>query len=184
MDLKYHVIMPSESTRGLYSSSLNLSVDKGNNTILDEVLYEEVVPVRLSCQTRDDKVGELTVKITMHTPQSPQNTDVQRMLCLKFTDEADPYFLYTLEVNEGDFQHLKKDQQLLVDFSTFPTKMVDYLNQCIACAQQESPKFVALLDAGAEGAPAVFSVIETNPFKHLQHIALRFRPGNDEAVKR
>jgi hypothetical protein len=63
------------------------------------------------------------VKIVLRVPNSLQNSDMQRLLCIKFTSEADPYFLYTLEVSEGDFQHLKQDQQLLVDFTTFPVKV-------------------------------------------------------------
>ena len=33
------------------------------------------------------------------------------------------------------------------------------------------------------GATSLFSIIETNQFKHLSHIGLIFRPGTDSAIK-
>jgi hypothetical protein len=251
------VLIPRD---GLYARA-DLNEPRGADKIVDELIYEGVVPVKMTCHTRDVKTVELTVRIVLRVPQSPQYSDIQRMLCIKFTSEADPYFLYTLEVSEADFQHLKQDQQLLVDFSTFPVKVihihaqshthththththihtrthththththmhtqmhtrilsfatfvgvaparrlqillmppntifvfiffsllkvVDYLDRCVACADQETPKFIALLNAGAEGCPAAFTVVETTAFKNLDHIVLKFRAGNDEQVKR
>lgn len=109
------------------------------------------------------------------------------MLAIRLTDGKDPFFLYNLEVSEPDFHTLKKEQGLLVDFSTFPSNVISLLDLCVSQAQLEAPKFIALLaepSAGAPGNVAVFSIVETNPFKHLQHVALKFRPGNDENVKK
>ena len=38
--------------------------------------------------------------------------------------------------------------------------------------------------SGLGGSTAVLNVIETNPFKHLTHLALKFLPGTDSDVKK
>jgi hypothetical protein len=43
--------------------------------------------------------------------------------------------------------------------------------------------FAAVLRAPAGGAESVFSLVETNAFKQLTHLALRCRPGNDASIK-
>ena len=42
------------------------------------------------------------------------------MLKLQVTSEEDPFFLHTMEVSEEDFQSLKQEQAILVDFGAFP----------------------------------------------------------------
>ena len=92
--------------------------------------------------------------------------------------------MYRLDVSETEFHGLKKEQSLLVDFTTFPSKFVQYLAQCLACEKDENPKFICVMTSDGPDSDATFAVIETNNFKHLQHLALRFRPGNDDMVKR
>ena len=46
-----------------------------------------------------------------------------RVLRLQLTSEEDPYFLHTMEVSEEDFQTLKADQAILVDFGAFPQEV-------------------------------------------------------------
>ena len=61
---------------------------------------------------------------------------------MQITNELDPIFLYSLEVNEDDFQSLKVDQYLLVDFATFPYKFIELLEQCIISSSDEKPRYV------------------------------------------
>ena len=61
---------------------------------------------------------------------------------MQITNELDPIFLYSLEVNEDDFQSLKVDQCLLVDFATFPYKFIELLEQCIISSSDEQPRTV------------------------------------------
>lgn len=65
-----------------------------------------------------------------------------QVLRVQITNELDPFFLYSLEVNEDDFQSLKVDQCLLVDFATFPYKFIELLEQCIISSSDEKPRSV------------------------------------------
>ena len=148
-----------------------------------------------------------------HAAQKRSTILSERLLHVEITDESDPFFLFTLDVGEEDFHELKRDQALLVDFDGFPLKFIELLERCASCVlgscvsdkektmpqkyddfslQEEKPKFVARLEtdtniAGGKGGNnlkwARFTVIETNPFKQLAHIALQFRAGNDNSIK-
>ena len=142
-----------------------------------EHIYTGEVPAVLQHPEREDRTTSLTVAITYTV--GARN---QRVLHVQVTDESDAYLLYTLNISEDDFHALKTEQSILVDFATFPSKLVELLRQCQAAAEEEHPKFVAQLSS-VSGAP-VFTVTETNPFRQLCHLALRLVAGNDAAIKK
>ncbi|XP_009696977.1 PREDICTED: LOW QUALITY PROTEIN: spindle assembly abnormal protein 6 homolog [Cariama cristata] len=108
-------------------------------------------------------------------------------LAVRLTDDTDPFFLYNLVISEEDFQSLKSQQGLLVDFSAFPQKFVDLLQQCIQEQNKDIPRFLLQLVSSAsvlDRTPVSLNVVETNPFKHLTHLSLKFLPGNDAEIKK
>ncbi|XP_010016171.1 PREDICTED: LOW QUALITY PROTEIN: spindle assembly abnormal protein 6 homolog [Nestor notabilis] len=108
-------------------------------------------------------------------------------LAVRLTDDSDPFFLYNLVISEEDFQSLKSQQGLLVDFSAFPQKFIDLLQQCIQEQNKDIPRFLLQLVSSAsvlDHAPVSLNVVETNPFKHLTHLSLKFLPGNDAEIKK
>jgi len=91
-------------------------------------------------------------------------------------------------MSEEDFQTLKIEQGLLVDFSAFGQRFIDLLGACEKDERSDSPKF-QLQFYSKEPLPfdhgdASLNVIEINPFKHLYHLSLNFMPGNDADVKK
>ena len=99
------------------------------------------------------------------------------------------FFLHSLEVDEEDFQDLKHDQSILVDFSKFPQSLIEILEHYCAGAYPDLaveggavPKFQAALSVREKGESAV-RIMETNGFKHLCQIPQSFRPGTDTMVK-
>ena len=111
-------------------------------------VYSGEVPVVLKLPEREDRRSTLTVDIVYSTTQ-PRN---QKVLQIQLTDEADSYLLYTLDISEDEFHTIKTDQSILVDFPTFPSKFVELLRQCQACAAEEQPRFVAELSVGDSAA--------------------------------
>jgi len=91
-----------------------------------------------------------------------------------------------LILGESDFQTLKSQQGLLVDFCAFPQKFVDLLELCRGEEQRDSPKFLLqfVVGSGLDQGVATLHVVETNPFKHLTHLSLKFLPGSDAEVKK
>ncbi|KAG8511573.1 Spindle assembly abnormal protein 6, partial [Galemys pyrenaicus] len=108
-------------------------------------------------------------------------------LIIRLTDDTDPFFLYNLVISEEDFQSLKFQQGLLVDFLAFPQKFIDLLQQCTQEQAKEIPRFLLQLVSPAvilDNSPAFLNVVETNPFKHLTHLSLKLLPGNDVEIKK
>uniref|UniRef100_A0A8C5ESQ4 Spindle assembly abnormal protein 6 N-terminal domain-containing protein n=1 Tax=Gouania willdenowi TaxID=441366 RepID=A0A8C5ESQ4_GOUWI len=106
-------------------------------------------------------------------------------LLVRLTDDTDPHFLFNLSISEEDFQSLKVQQGLLVDFAAFPQKFIDLLNLCFSEQDVLSPRFFLHLScqlAVLEGHVSL-SVIETNAFKHLYHLSLKLVQGSDKEVK-
>ncbi|NXY48827.1 SAS6 protein, partial [Ceuthmochares aereus] len=108
-------------------------------------------------------------------------------LAVRLTDDTDPFFLYNLVISEEDFQSLKSQQGLLVDFSAFPQKFIDLLQQCIQEQNKDIPRFLLQLVSSSsllDHTPVYLNVVETNAFKHLTHLSLKFLPGNDTEIKK
>ncbi|CEM00829.1 unnamed protein product [Vitrella brassicaformis CCMP3155] len=97
----------------------------GQTMSSSSILYSKKVPVRIKAPDREDHCASLDVKVALQAESS------QQMLYVELTNEADPYFLYTLQVSESDFHVLKTDQRLLVDFQTFPSKFIELLEECL-----------------------------------------------------
>ena len=149
---------------------------------LEERAHEEIyhgrVPVVLKHLDREDRSTTLTVSMSYTTGQ-PRN---QKVLHMQLTDESDAFLLYTLDISEDDFHQLKLEQSIVVDFPTFPGKFVELLRLCQTASGEDHPRFVLVL-ATSSGTP-VLTVTETNPFRQLAHLSLRFVAGNDAAIKR
>eukprot|EP00898_Chlorokybus_atmophyticus_P008306 jgi/Chlat1/8477/Chrsp80S07883 len=151
-------------------------MDKGK---VDSVVFEGNVQVQVTRVGCEDRLEELTVRIAVGQSSASPNLKALRV---RITNEADAFFLHTLEVGEEDFQTLKAEQSILVDFTTFPSKFVELLQLCINVPQaHKPPRFLAVL--ATRPGESTLSIVETNQFKHLCHIALLFQPGTDHAIK-
>lgn len=116
------------------------------------------------------------------------------------------------QVGEDDYHQLKHDQCLRVDFKSFPRKFIELLESCRGeshagegnrrlsssaaleyedtASRSESPmsshgqpSFLARLETQVTGGYSMFSLVETNLFKDLTHLSLKFRAGNDTSIK-
>ncbi|KAM3914308.1 spindle assembly abnormal protein 6 homolog [Leptodactylus fuscus] len=146
-----------------------------------ELLSREV-KVLLRSQDCSERRQTVRICIEQRTASTPVN---KKDLVVRMTDDTDPFFLYNLLISEDDFQSLKLQQGLLVDFSAFPQKFIDLIYQCINEENKEVPRFLLQLTSAAVLgiSPAQLDVVETNPFKHLTHLSLRLLPANDMEVK-
>uniref|UniRef100_A0A672J425 Spindle assembly abnormal protein 6 homolog n=1 Tax=Salarias fasciatus TaxID=181472 RepID=A0A672J425_SALFA len=135
-----------------------------------ETLFNRLLEVVVRCRDCEDRYEACVFSVWQD-------------LVLKLTDDKDPYFLFSLSVSEEDFQSLKVQQGLLVDFSAFPQKFIDLLELCSSEQCSDAPRFVLHLTCQSPEGPAHFSVVETNAFKHLNHLSLRLAPGSDRDVR-
>ncbi|EIE25806.1 hypothetical protein COCSUDRAFT_1459, partial [Coccomyxa subellipsoidea C-169] len=141
-------------------------------------LYWKGVKFLVRQPDREEVLCELTVRITLGVQRNNHNS---RVLRIHLSSEDDVFLLHTLEFTEEEFQILKAEQGILVDFGNFPGKIIGLLERCIASRHEDAPRFQAVLLAME--ATSVFKIVETNDFNQLPHITLAFRPGNDATIK-
>lgn len=144
-----------------------------------DTAFWEHVPVLVEHSDRDDFTDALSVRLlTRHHDQSDLNVKDLKII---IHNDCDPLFLHTLELSEEDFQTLKAEQGILVDFAEFSKKISDLLRRCMSSTTTSVPRFQAVLVVSA--SESTFKMIETTDFKQLPHISLKFQPGTDECIK-
>ncbi|XP_064284190.1 spindle assembly abnormal protein 6 homolog isoform X2 [Passer domesticus] len=149
-----------------------------------ERIFDRAVSVRVRGCGCEERRLSVRVNIELLSISNPVH---KKDLAVRLTDDTDPFFLYNLVISEEDFQSLKSQQGLLVDFSAFPQKFIDLLQQCIQEQNKDIPRFLLQLVSSApalDHTPVSLNVVETNPFKHLTHLSLKFLPGTDAEIKK
>ena len=68
-----------------------------------------------------------------------------QVLIIQIWTEEDLSSLHTLEVTEDDFQGLKLEQGILVDFGGFPAKIITLLQRCLLSYHEDPPRSAVLL---------------------------------------
>uniref|UniRef100_A0AAY5K246 Spindle assembly abnormal protein 6 homolog n=1 Tax=Esox lucius TaxID=8010 RepID=A0AAY5K246_ESOLU len=152
---------------------------------MTETLFNKRLRVHVKCKDCEERRANIRVSIELQLTTNPVH---KRDLLVRLTDDTDPYFLYNLAISEEDFQSLKVQQGLLVDFASFPQKFIDLLNQCISEEDRDHPKFLLQLSSPSspvlDHSPANLNVVETNAFKHLTHLSLKLLHGTDLELKK
>ncbi|XP_062868948.1 spindle assembly abnormal protein 6 homolog isoform X2 [Trichomycterus rosablanca] len=151
---------------------------------MTDLLFNKTLQVCVKCKDCDERRTVIRVSIEHQLISNPIH---RKDLVVRLTDDADLYFLYNLVISEEDFQSLKVQQGLLIDFTAFPQKFIDLLEQCISEQSKENPRFLLQLSSPSSAlnhGPANLNVVETNAFKHLTHLSLKLLPGSDVEVKK
>ncbi|XP_056132727.1 spindle assembly abnormal protein 6 homolog [Lampris incognitus] len=145
-------------------------------------LFNKTLQVNIKCSDGEERKANIRVVIELQLTTSPVH---KKDLLVRLTDDADPYFLFSLSISEEDFQSLKAEQGLLIDYASFPDKFIGLLNLCISEQESDSPRFLLQLSCRSPvlGGSANLSIVEANAFKHLNHLTLRLLEGTDEEVK-
>ncbi|XP_033120832.1 spindle assembly abnormal protein 6 homolog [Anneissia japonica] len=148
-----------------------------------EQLFSKVLLLQMKSADRENRRHHIKITIELCTVTSPLH---KKDLKVRLTDDSDPFFLFNLSLGEEDFQSLKNQQGLLVDFAAFPQKFIDLLELCLQEQDKEAPQFLLRLEnqSSTGTSMATLSVVQTNAFKHLTHLSLKLLPGMDADVKK
>lgn len=95
---------------------------------------------------------------------------------ISLSDDDDPTFLCVLQISRIDYEELKKQQGLLVDFENFPGQLVRLLQHCAS-----NNMFLNMEQTNP--IQYYFEVIEHNEFKRLVHLSLKTGPATDTEIK-
>uniref|UniRef100_A0A673HS78 Spindle assembly abnormal protein 6 homolog n=1 Tax=Sinocyclocheilus rhinocerous TaxID=307959 RepID=A0A673HS78_9TELE len=151
---------------------------------MTELLFNKRLQVLVKNRDTDERRSFIRISIELQPSSNPVH---RKDLVVRLTDDTDLYFLYNLVISEEDFQSLKVQQGLLIDFTSFPQKFIDLLEQCIFEQDKENPRFLLQLTSASSAfdhSPSNLNIVETNAFKHLTHLSLKLLPGSDTDIKK
>lgn len=162
-----------------HPSSSSISKGFSESRVYELFEPEEInVPVRIRSLDREEKYSLLHIAVSMNNISGSHH----HILVIEVTDESDPFFLYALECGESEFHAIKQEQAILVDFLTFPHKLIELLQTCTK-KSDDSQKFICTLDKG-QGFEGTLNICENNLFRQIVHLSLKLRSGSDEIVKK
>lgn len=135
------------------------------------------VPVRVRGGEWEERVAHMVVSLSMRTAGNSHH----RLLHIELTEEADPFFLYVLEIGESEFSRIKGEQQLLIDFLKFPQHILEFLDIC--CRPADDYARYECVFEKESGNFGTFNIFETNRFRRMSNLCLRFSSANDQSLK-
>jgi len=100
------------------------------------------------------------------------------ILIIKIKDQNNPLFLLSLELKEKEYQQLKEEQSLLVDFQNFSDFILKMLN---LCKIDKDGIFSCILNM--EDKLAALAIEEKTQYRKFNHLILKFKEANDINLK-
>ena len=169
-----------------YHSPLSMSKDELNTQLFPVISNKE-------------KRNELELNILIKKSESNSTIEIMKIniikllekqsrLIVQITNPNDPLFLYTLELSELEYQQLKAEQSLLVDFQNFPDFIIKMF---YFCKNDKEDKYTCVFTIGglnennfSSGTSGILTVEEKTPYRKLNHLILKFQAANDATLKK
>jgi len=142
-----------------------------------DVLFNSDIMVVIKTNDNAERRKTLHATVSEKSVSSSHSKEIQ----IQLTDSQDSFFYYSLRLAEDDFQNLKSQQGLLVDFASFPSMLVQLLDKCLEESRSDNPKFILVLNCCNSSTTLEF--IELNFFKHLCHLSVIVVKANDTQLK-
>ena len=151
-----------------------------------EELFCKNLKVHFKNTENVERSGCIRITIEMKTSAGLQQ---RSDLFIRITDDNNSFFLYNLTLSKDDFQQLKLQQDLLMEFSRFPIDMIGLLELCIKQEDKKDPQYVlefCLSDETkhSQHQIATLKIMEINSFRHLQHLSLSLKLGNENDLNK
>lgn len=86
-------------------------------------------------------------------------------------------------ITEQDFPAYKREQEILVDYTVFPHKIIELLELCVQKPSRGNASSDSTYMAKLNMKSSKLSIYESNNFKQIKHIELPLRQGDDAAIK-
>lgn len=155
--------------------------DTVNRLTTSDVIYSELQRIFVKIRGKEDRTKLLKLVVCYVTVVSPVS---EKSLSIQITDDDDPFMLYTLVISEVDFQAIKEQQGLLVEYDKFPQQLIKLLHLC----NSDGSNYHLIVEEAVGdtfGPPeTMMKIIETNQFKQLCHLCLIISIGTDAEVKK
>ena len=169
-----------------YHSPLSISKDELNSQIFPVISNKE--------KRTEIELNMVIIKSEKNNSIEPMKISIIKLLekqphlIIQVTNPNDPLFLYSLDLSEIEYQQLKTEQSLLVDFQNFPdfiTKMFYF------CKNDKDDIYSCALTLGgigennfSSGGNGILTVEEKTQYRKLNHLILKLQAANDLSLKK
>ncbi|CAG9478136.1 spindle assembly abnormal protein 6, putative [Plasmodium vivax] len=115
------------------------------------LLYCKAIKFMMKSETKHSYVKALTVKIN-----SLKSIGGKQYMRLELSDDSNELFFYYLDLYEENYESIKREQTLVINFDLFPFKFIDLLEECVLeneqCEKVEDQRLraVLMLDGGGK----------------------------------
>ena len=162
-------------------------------SIRKDELNSQIFPVISNKEKRTEiELNMVIIKSEKNNSIEPMKISIIRLLekqphlIIQVTNPNDPLFLYSLDLSEIEYQQLKTEQSLLVDFQNFPdfiTKMFYF------CKNDKDDIYSCVLTLGGvsenfSGGNGILAVEEKTQYRKLNHLILKLQAANDISLKK
>ena len=190
-----------EQLKDNFINPMNKSINLYNQYHSPLSSSKEINPQLIPVLPNKDKRNE--IEINMLIKKSESNSSIENMkiniiklfekqsrLIIQVTNPNDPLFLYTLELSELEYQQLKSEQSLLVDFQNFPDFI---LKMFFFCKNDKEDKYICVFKMGGgvnennnfnSNTLGILSIEEKTPYRKLNHLTLKLQSANDTTLKK
>lgn len=103
---------------------------------------------------------------------------------IQLFDESDPYIFYSVQITDDVFQRLKTQQHLLIDFASFPQRLVELLQMCAGEDTVATPRYQCELQVERTPRTGQLHITETNGFKKLVHLSVQLSQADEAQVRK
>ena len=156
-----------------YSNHI-LQNDEGNNTKSNEFIIAEKtqnIKLNVSVIKEEQDIKQINLEIIIHNFYDDKN-----IISIQILDNNDPLFFYTLKIDEIDYQQLKKEQSLFIEFKNFSDFIFKMLNNCL---KENFNCFITIM----KNDIAYLKIEEKNQFRKLNHLTLKLNSLNNSDLK-
>ena len=170
-----------------YHSPLSMSKEELNSQIFPNIISTKEKRTEI-------ELNMLIIKSEKNTSMEPMKITIIKLLekqphlIIQVTNPNDPLFLYSLDLSEIEYQQLKTEQSLLVDFQNFPDFIIKMFYYC---KNDKEDIYTCVLTLGglgennfSSGGVGILTVEEKTQYRKLNHLILKLQAANDISLKK
>uniref|UniRef100_A0A915ASM3 Spindle assembly abnormal protein 6 N-terminal domain-containing protein n=1 Tax=Parascaris univalens TaxID=6257 RepID=A0A915ASM3_PARUN len=143
--------------------------------MLMRVIFQEVVRVSLSDQSDHSSAEKDSVPLTLRIDERQNRSEKEFTFIL--SREEDPRFIYSLSLRRSNYDSLKREQDLLCDFDSFPKMIADFVGDL-----QRAPNAYLKGRISDDKSQFRFELIGKMDFKWVSVVSLCLHALTDSAL--
>ena len=173
---KLNNLQQKESQKNGISNYANENKDLGKNIEQENnkfIINEKTQNIQLMTIIKRDEKDLKKVLLEIKVQNYFENKNI---ISIEITDNNAPLFLYFLKIDEEDYQRLKKEQSLFIEFKNFSDFIFKMLNNCL----KENFSCFIIINKNDD---ATMIIEEKTQFRKLNHLTLKLNSLNKNELK-